>query len=75
MNLFDLKNEIAVVIGGTGALGGVAAEALAGAGAKVVIIGRNAERGQQRVASIQKNNGQALVVAADASDKVRAIRS
>ena len=58
MNLFDLTNEIAVVIGGTGALGGVAAEALAGAGAKVVIIGRNAERGRQRVASIQKNGRQ-----------------
>ena len=69
MNLFDLTNEIAVVIGGTGALGGVAAEALAGAGAKVVIIGRNAERGQQRVASIQKNGRQALFVAADAADK------
>ena len=48
-NLFDLTNEIAVVIGATGVLGGALAEGLAGAGATVAVLGRNAERGEERV--------------------------
>lgn len=39
-NLFDLTGETAVVIGGTGALGGAIAQGLAEAGAKVTVIGR-----------------------------------
>ncbi len=34
-NLFDLTGETAVVLGGTGVLGGAMAMALAGAGARV----------------------------------------
>jgi len=40
MNLFDLTGETAVVIGGTGVLGGAIAHGLADAGAKVTVIGR-----------------------------------
>jgi NAD(P)-dependent dehydrogenase (short-subunit alcohol dehydrogenase family) len=39
-NLFDLTGETAVVIGGTGVLGGAIAHGLAAAGAKVTVIGR-----------------------------------
>lgn len=39
-NLFDLTGETAVVIGGTGVLGGAIAQGLADAGAKVTVIGR-----------------------------------
>ena len=42
MNLFDLTNDVVVVIGATGALGGAMAEGLAAAGAKVAVVGRNA---------------------------------
>ena len=59
-NLFDLKDEVAVVIGGTGVLGGAMAKALAGAGARVAIVGRNAERGAQRVDEIESGGGTAL---------------
>ncbi len=67
--LFDLKNEIAVVIGATGALGGTMAEALASAGAKVVVAGRNEERGKERVDSITANGGIAHFLPVDASSK------
>ena len=40
MKLFDLTGETAVVIGGTGVLGGAIAHGLADAGAKVTVIGR-----------------------------------
>ena len=38
---FGLTDRLAVVIGGNGALGGAAARALGGAGAAVLIVGRN----------------------------------
>ncbi len=64
--LFDLSAEVAVVIGATGALGGAVAQGLAGAGAKVAVVGRNAQRGQARVKSIQDQGGQGAFFAADA---------
>ena len=66
MNLFDLRNEVAVVIGATGVLGGKIAEGLAAAGATVAVLGRNAERGEARVCEIKKAGGQAKFVSADA---------
>ncbi len=68
-NLFDLTSQTAVVIGGTGALGGAMARALAGAGATVCVIGRNAERGAERVAEIENAGGKAFFQSADAMDK------
>jgi len=65
MNLFDLSGEVAVVIGGTGVLGGALAEGLAEAGAKVALLGRNEERGQARAKSIQSKGGQAAFFATD----------
>ena len=66
MKLFNLTGEVAVVIGGTGVLGGALAEGLAEAGAKVAVLGRNQERGQARVKAIEAKGGRAVFVAADA---------
>jgi len=52
-SLFDLSGEVAVVIGGTGALGGALAEGLAGAGARVAVVGRNRQRGDACVERIR----------------------
>lgn len=69
MDLFDLSDEVAAVIGATGVLGGAMANALAAAGAMVAVVGRNAERGRRRVREIEASGGRALFVAADASDR------
>ncbi|HXQ01872.1 MAG TPA: SDR family NAD(P)-dependent oxidoreductase, partial [Candidatus Udaeobacter sp.] len=69
MNLFDLTGEVAVVLGATGVLGGAMAEGLAVAGAKVAVLGRNAERGEARVRSIQQQGGAAGFFFADALDQ------
>jgi NAD(P)-dependent dehydrogenase (short-subunit alcohol dehydrogenase family) len=66
MKLFDLSSEVAVVIGATGVLGGAIAEGLASAGAKVAVLGRNADRGQARAKAIKSAGGQAQFFAADA---------
>jgi NAD(P)-dependent dehydrogenase (short-subunit alcohol dehydrogenase family) len=68
-NLFDLSGEVAVVIGGTGVLGGAMADALAAAGARVAVIGRSAERGTERVKAIEAAGGTATFVAADAMSR------
>ena len=69
MKLFDLSGEIAVVIGATGVLGGALAEGLAEAGAKVAILGRNAERGEARVKKIRAAGGTAAFFTADAVER------
>lgn len=66
MNLFDLAGEVAVVIGGTGVLGGALAEGLAVAGANVAVLGRNQERGEARAKTIRDKGGQAGFFASDA---------
>ena len=68
-DLFSLENQTAVVIGGTGVLGGAMAEALAGQGARVAVVGRSAERGNQRVDAIKSAGGQAMFQSADAMDR------
>jgi NAD(P)-dependent dehydrogenase (short-subunit alcohol dehydrogenase family) len=67
-DLFDLQDEVAVVVGGTGVLGGAMAEALASAGARVAVLGRSEERGKQRVQRIESAGGRALFHGADAVD-------
>ena len=64
-NLFDLSGRTATVIGGTGELGGLMAEALGGHGAKVAVVGRNADRGGARADKIAAAGGQAKFFAAD----------
>ena len=74
-NLFSLENESAVVLGGTGVLGGAMAEALAAAGARVAVVGRNEQHGAERVASIESAGGKAMFQAADALDRDSLLRA
>ncbi len=67
--LFDLSGSTAVVIGGTGVLGGALAEALAASGAAVAIAGRNEERGNARCVAIRSCGGSAEYFTADASSR------
>jgi NAD(P)-dependent dehydrogenase (short-subunit alcohol dehydrogenase family) len=74
-DLFRLEGEVAAVIGGTGALGGAMAEALAAFGAQVAIVGRNAERGSERVQRIEAGGGTAMFQSADAVDAASLARA
>jgi len=68
-DLFSLTNEVAVVIGATGVLGGALADGLAAAGARVAVLGRSAERGEARVQAIRDAGGTAAFFSADAMDR------
>jgi NAD(P)-dependent dehydrogenase (short-subunit alcohol dehydrogenase family) len=58
-NLFGLKGKTALVIGGTGELCGTMAEALAAAGAQVILVGRSADKAAARLQRIQQLAGTA----------------
>lgn len=67
--LFGLDGQVAVVIGGTGVLGGALCDGIAQAGAHVVVAGRSAERGQQRVAAIEGLGATAEFLAVDVTSR------
>ena len=56
-NLFDIKDNVTVITGGTGILGRAIAKYLALNGAKVIILGRKEEVGKQIAEDIQKVGG------------------
>lgn len=67
--LFNLTGKVAIVTGGSGALGTAMVLGLAGAGAKVAVLARNRERLAGVVRRVEGDGGEALAVAADVLDK------
>jgi NAD(P)-dependent dehydrogenase (short-subunit alcohol dehydrogenase family) len=67
--MFSLAGRTAVVVGGTGVLGGALAEGLGRAGAFVVVAGRGADRGEARVDAIRAAGGDGTFVSVDATDR------
>ncbi|MBQ8098517.1 MAG: SDR family oxidoreductase [Bacteroidaceae bacterium] len=68
--LFDIKNQVVVITGGTGILGRAISKYLAGEGAKVVILGRKAEMGNSIVESIKATGGEALFLQTDVLNRI-----
>lgn len=67
--LFGLSGHVAVVIGGTGVLGSALARGLAQAGASVVVAGRDRDRGQACVHTIEQLGGQAIAAQIDVASR------
>jgi NAD(P)-dependent dehydrogenase (short-subunit alcohol dehydrogenase family) len=68
-DLFGLAGQTAVVIGGTGVLGGALAEGLAQAGAFVVVAGRGQDRGEARVKAVQALGAEAAFLPVDVTSR------
>jgi NAD(P)-dependent dehydrogenase (short-subunit alcohol dehydrogenase family) len=64
----DLAGKVAVVTGGAGGIGGAVSDALAGAGARVVIADIDAPLADERVAGIERRGGHAESVVTDVRD-------
>jgi NAD(P)-dependent dehydrogenase (short-subunit alcohol dehydrogenase family) len=69
--LFSLEGQVAIVTGGTGVLGGRMARGLAGAGAKVGVLGRRREHAEAIVQAIEAASGTAMPLSADVLDRTQ----
>jgi NAD(P)-dependent dehydrogenase (short-subunit alcohol dehydrogenase family) len=65
LSQFSLKDKTIIITGGTGVLGGSFAMAIAKAGARVGILGRNKEKAAARVKAIKDEGGEAMELIAD----------
>lgn len=66
---FSLKGKVVVITGGTGVLGSAFSMAVAGAGARVAVLGRSTQRAEERVKAIRDNGGEAMALIADVLDE------
>jgi len=69
--LYSLKGRVAVVIGGTGELCGAIAQGMAGAGAEVVLVGRNEGKARARLDQISAAGGRGWFHAAEATERAQ----
>jgi NAD(P)-dependent dehydrogenase (short-subunit alcohol dehydrogenase family) len=67
--LFSLRGRVALVTGGASGIGLAMAQALAGAGAQVVLCGRREAMLREACAQIQADGGQAASFVADLADR------
>ena len=58
--LFNIQGKVIVVTGGTGVLGASMVEYLALHGAKVAVLARNKEKGDEQIEHVRSKGGDAL---------------
>ncbi|MPZ51553.1 MAG: SDR family oxidoreductase [Acidimicrobiia bacterium] len=75
LDRFNLDGRVAVIPGGSGAIGSSLAIGLAAAGAKVSVIGRNSDRVEEVVKTVADQGGDALGVTADVTIETDAQRA
>ncbi len=56
--LFDIRNKVIVITGGTGVLGTSMVEYLAEHGAKVAVLARNKQKGDKLVKKVKADGGE-----------------
>jgi len=69
MNMFSLKDRVALVTGGNGGIGLGMAEGLARAGARVVLSGRDKSKAKSALLALRTHGGDAHFVEADVTDE------
>lgn len=69
LDKFSLKDKVIVITGGTGILGKSFVKALAEAGAKICIIGRNQEKINERISMANDLGAEAIGIVADVMDE------
>jgi NAD(P)-dependent dehydrogenase (short-subunit alcohol dehydrogenase family) len=67
--LFSLANKVIIITGATGVLGEAFVNAVADMDAKVVLIGRNEDVGNERADQLRQKNKEAIFIQADVLNK------
>lgn len=67
--LFEIKDKVIVITGGTGVLGTSMVEYLAAHGAKMVVMARNAKKGDGLVERVTKAGGEAIFLQTNVIDE------
>ena len=67
--LFDIKGKVLVMTGACGVLGTTIVKYFAAEGCKVVLLGRNPEKGNTIVEQIRSNGGEAIFLKTDVLDE------
>ena len=67
-DLFDIKDRVIVITGGTGVLVSVISAYLANQGAKIVILGRNEDKGKEVVEKLVEDGNEAIFLKTDVLD-------
>ncbi len=75
LDRFRLDGRVAIVPGGGGGIGSVLCAALGAAGAKVAAVGRSKERTQAAVDGVGAEDGEAIAVIADVTEREEADRA
>jgi gluconate 5-dehydrogenase len=75
LSRFRLDGRVALVAGGSGGIGVRVCGALAGVGARVAIVGRNAERLEAARRAVEQAGASALAIAADVTKEADAERA
>ena len=69
MKPFDLSGKVAIVTGGNGGIGLAMAKGLVGAGASIVVAGRNAQKNATAVDALTKAGAKAISTPFEATDE------
>lgn len=72
LSIFSLDGQVALVVGGGGAIGSALGVALAGAGAKVALAGRSGPALDAALAQVKAAGSDGMAIVADASDQAAA---
>lgn len=69
MNRFDLSGRVALITGGSGALGGAMAQGLGEQGCKLAVLGRTRSKVESRVEALKREGFEAYPLIADVLDQ------
>lgn len=75
MGIFDLTGQVAAITGGNGGIGLAMAEALAEAGASILVIGRNAEKNAKAVEVLKAHGVEAASTLADVTGEAECAKA
>lgn len=72
-DMFSLEGKVIVVTGGTGVLGAGFVKGIAQQGGIPIILGQNAEKGNERVAEVKKNGGDAHFISVNVLEEAQLV--